>query len=596
MAKVRNKFNVDEELESPFNIKHLTRTFKYIGRYKGKLTLALFLSILSMLISLLVPLLTRYIVDDFIPMGQEGIKWIVITVSGYAGLLVLMLVFNKQRNKLINRSGMNMIADIRHDLFKHLQKLPFDYYDSRPHGKILVRVVNYVNAVADFLSGGIVSVILETISIVVILIFMFSESVQLSWIVLAGVPLFLLFSILQRPSSRRAWQKLSNKNSNLNAYLHESMSGMRVTQSFTREQLNQKIFDDLNSEQFKSAYHGTVLNHMIGPVSFTISMIVVVALYYFGVKWGATVGLLLSITGYSGRFWGPIQRIGRQYNLLIVSLAYLERIFEVIDEPVVIDDEPGAPELPEISGNVKFNDVHFSYDGEVMVLKGIDLDIKAGQSVAFVGQTGSGKTTIVNLISRFYNVTNGTIEIDGSDISKVTIRSLRSQMGIMLQDTFIFSGTIMDNIRYGNLEATDEQIIAAAKAVHAHEFIDQMPNKYNTEVNERGSSLSAGQRQLISFARTLLADPKILILDEATSSIDTKTELLVQEGIKALLKNRTSFIIAHRLSTIKSCDTIYVVHEGKIAEQGNHNQLIEQKGRYHDLCMAQAEEIAEDIG
>ena len=595
MAKVRNKFNVDEELESPFNIKHLTRTFKYIGRYKGKLFWSIILSILSMLISLLVPLLTRFIVDEFIPMGPEGIKYIVITVSAYSAMLVLMLVFNKQRNKLINYCGMNIITDIRYDLFEHLQKLPFDYYDSRPHGKILVRVVNYVNAVSDFLSGGIVSVILEVIAIVVILIFMFSEHVGLSWIVLAGVPLFLLFSILQRPSSRRAWQKLSNKGSNMNAYLHESINGMKVTQSFAREELNQKIFDDLNDQQFEAAYHSTKLNHMMGPVTFVLSMIVVVALYYFGVKWGVTIGLLLSIGGYAGRFWGPIQRIGRQYNLLIFSISYLERIFEVIDEPIVIDDAPDAAMLPEIKGDVKFDDVHFSYDGEVMVLKGIDLDIKAGQSVAFVGQTGSGKTTIVNLISRFYNITQGEISIDGHDISRVTVNSLRSQMGIMLQDTFIFSGTLMENIRYGRLDATDDEIIAAAKAVHAHEFIEQMPNKYDTEVNERGSSLSAGQRQLISFARTLLADPRILILDEATSSIDTKTELLVQEGIKALLKNRTSFIIAHRLSTIKSCDTIYLIHEGRIVEQGNHGQLMAQGGRYYDLCSAQAEEIAAEL-
>ncbi len=271
-------------------------------------------------------------------------------------------------------------------------------------------------------------------------------------------------------------------------------------------------------------------------------------------------------------------------------MAYLERIFEMIDEPVLVDDAPDATELPPIKGDVTFDDVTFSYDGSINVLEHFNLDVKAGESIALVGPTGAGKTTVVNLISRFYNINSGRVLVDGHDISKVTLHSLRAQMGIMLQDSFIFSGTIMDNIRYGRLDATDEEIIAAAKTVRAHEFISEMPDGYYTQVNERGSRLSQGQKQLIAFARTLLSDPKILVLDEATSSIDAKTERLLQEGLQALLKGRTSFIIAHRLSTIKNCDRILYISNKGIAESGSHDELMEQKGHYYQLYTAQLEE------
>ena len=451
----------------------------------------------------------------------------------------------------------SIIYEIRRDLFAHLQKLPFSYYDSRPAGKILVRVINYVNSVADMLSNGIINSILEFINLAVILVFMFTTSVTLSWIILAGLPVFIAVLLIIKPRQRRAWQVQSNKNSNFNAYLAESIDGVRVTQLLARQEVNISIIRRLIDACKKAWLTAIKISNCVWLSAELITALVFVLMYIAGVYWlgGAIVsfGVIIAMGQYVSRFWQPIINLANIYNMFINNVAYLERIFETMDEPVVVDDAPGAAELPTIKGDVEFKNVTFDYEPGINVLENMSFSVNAGQSIALVGPTGAGKTTIVNLISRFYNLTGGEIVIDGEyDISKVTLHSLRSQMGIMLQDSFIFSGTIMDNIRYGRLDATDEEVIEAAKAVRAHEFIVEMENGYYTEVKERGSRLSAGQKQLISFARTLLADPKILILDEATSSIDTKTERLVQDGIRAMLRGRTSFIIAHRLSTIKS--------------------------------------------
>ena len=396
-----------------------------------------------------------------------------------------------------------------------------------------------------------------------------------------------------KPAQRRAWQDVSNKSSNLNAYLHESLDGMKITQAFTREEENAKIYNNLNTKMYKSWMKAQYTSNLVWFSVNNISTWVVGAMYLVGFSLlgpAVQIGTLIAISAYAWRFWQPILQLSNLYNTFINAVAYLERIFEMIDEPVLVDDAPDATELPPIKGDVTFDDVTFSYDGSINVLEHFNLDVKAGESIALVGPTGAGKTTVVNLISRFYNINSGRVLVDGHDISKVTLHSLRAQMGIMLQDSFIFSGTIMDNIRYGRLDATDEEIIAAAKTVRAHEFISEMPDGYYTQVNERGSRLSQGQKQLIAFARTLLSDPKILVLDEATSSIDAKTERLLQEGLQALLKGRTSFIIAHRLSTIKNCDRILYISNKGIAESGSHDELMEQKGHYYQLYTAQLEE------
>ena len=424
---------------------------------------------------------------------------------------------------------------------------------------------------------------------------MFSTDVILSLIIIAGLPVFVAIILFLKPRQRKAWQVQSNKNSNYNAYLAESIDGVRVSQLFTRQEENLSIMRRL-AEACRQAWMKAIyINNSVWVSSEVLTQIVFTFMYIAGVYWmgGAFVsfGVIMAMGNYVSRFWQPITNLANIYNNFINNIAYLERIFETMDEPVVVDDLPGAVDLPEIQGKVTFQDVTFAYEPGINILEHLNFTAEAGQSIALVGPTGAGKTTVVNLISRFYNLTGGAVIVDGEyDISRVTLHSLRTQMGIMLQDSFIFSGTIMDNIRYGRLDATDEEVMAAAKAVRAHEFISEMERGYYTEVNERGSRLSQGQKQLIAFARTLLSDPKILILDEATSSIDTKTERLLQEGIQALLKGRTSFIIAHRLSTIKNCDKILYIGNKGILEQGSHDELLAKHGLYYALYTAQAQD------
>jgi ATP-binding cassette subfamily B protein len=421
--------------------------------------------------------------------------------------------------------------------------------------------------------------------------FMFAVNATLSLVILAGLPFFIGIMLLLKTKQRRTWQAVSNKSSNLNAYLQESISGIRVTQIFTREMHNEGIFTRLSFNYRKAWMRTMYLNFLVPFTVDNLTTMVTTAIFFVGLlalgPEEITFGVILAMSSYAARFWQPILNLSNIYNSFINSIAYLERIFETLDEPVTVSDVPEAWELPPIQGNITFDAVTFAYDPGLNVLENLSFDVKAGESIALVGPTGAGKTTVVNLISRFYNVTSGKILIDGHDISEMKLKSLRSQMGIMLQDSFIFSGTILDNIRYGKLDATENEIIAAAKTVCADEFIREFENGYMTEVNERGSKLSQGQRQLISFARTLLANPRILILDEATSSIDAKTERLLQKGLNELLRGRTSFIIAHRLSTVKNCHRIMYVSNKGIAECGTHDELLAKRGQYYKLYSAQ---------
>ena len=586
----RNKYDVDEQLETPFDFSHLKRAFVYIRRYRRKMITALVLSILAAVVGLMGPLITKHALDVTIPEGN--IPGLILLAALLLFCSLLATALGNIRSRIMTVVGQNIIYDIREDLFAHLQKLPFSYYDDRPHGKILIRVINYVNSVSDMLSNGIINFIMEILNMIFILIFMFIVDVRLTLVAISGLPLFIGVMFAIKKHQRKAWQDVSNKSSNMNAYLQENIVGARITQVFNREEENAEIYDNLNKKYRKSWMKAVMYSNLVWPATDNISTLIRAAMFVTGLlvfdPAAVTLGTLAAMTGYASRFWQPIMSLANILNNFINNIAYLERIFETMDEPVTVSDREDAKELGEITGQVSFRDVSFAYEEGQNVIEHISFDVKPGESIALVGPTGAGKSTIVSLISRFYNVEHGCITVDGTDISEVTLKSLRSQMGIMLQDSFIFSGTIMDNIRYSKLDATDEEVMRAAKTVCADSFIQRMEDGYDTEVNERGTKLSGGEKQLISFARTLLSDPKILVLDEATSSIDTKTEALLQQGIAELLKGRTSFIIAHRLSTIRGCDRIMYIDDHGIAESGSHDELMAKRGAYYELYTSQA--------
>ena len=583
----RNKFDVDETLETPFDFRHLKRALVYVKKYRKKMILALSLSAASVIIGLFSPVITQYALDNSIP--NKDIPQLILMAVLLTITILVSVVFATIRSRIMTAVGQDIIFDIRTDLFEHLQRLSFEYYDSRPHGKILVRVINYVNSVSDILSNGIINFVLEIFNLVFIVIFMFIMHWQMALVIMTGVPLLALIIGLIKKRQRKAWQEVNNKSSNLNAYLHEGLVGAKVTQLFVREEENAEIYQGLSEAYREKWMKAVTYNNLLWPSVDTISAVISAAIYFCGLlvigPANISLGTIVAMGGYASRFWQPIMNLSNLFNNFVNGVSYLERIFETMDEPIKVKDKENASEMPEIKGDVKFDKVCFSYDESAEILHDLSFDIKAGESVALVGPTGAGKTTIVNLISRFYDTTGGRVLIDGHDISEVTLKSLRSQMGIMLQDSVIFSGTVEDNIRYGKLDATSDEIKRAIKTVRAEDFIENMGG-LSAPIIERGASLSQGQRQLIAFARTLLSDPKILILDEATSAIDAKTEKLLQDGLDMLLKGRTSFIIAHRLSTIRNCDKIMYVSNKGITECGTHDELIAKKGDYYKLYTA----------
>lgn len=584
----RNTFDVDETLEKEFNWSHYKRLGAYIKPYKKAVFKTLFVIILANLASMLGPYFTKIAIDQVIP--QKNLSLLLILGAIFLFSLVIIGWCMRYRIYAITEIGQDILKDMRFSIFEHLQKLPFSYFDSRPHGKILIRVVNYINTLSDLLSNGLINLISDLFNVIITLIFMLFIDVKLTLYSLLLLPVLFVMVLFIQGKQRKAYQELSNKQSNLNAYIHESISGIKITQSFAREDENFQIFNEVSEEYRQSFMKAVRVQYLLWPAVQNISVITTCFIYFVGIRQlgvSVTTGTLIAFIGYINNFWNPVINIGNFYNSLITATAYLERIFETMDVVPEIQDAPHAIELPPIKGTVDFQHVYFRYEEGKNILTDVSFHIEPGQTIALVGPTGAGKTTIINLLSRFYDVNEGAVKIDGYDVRDVTLRSLRKQMGVMLQDTFIFSGTIIENIRYGNLAATEEEVIQAAKIVRAHDFIKDLKDGYETVVEERGSTLSAGQRQLISFARALLADPKILILDEATSSIDTKTEELLQEGLQQLLKGRTSFIIAHRLSTIKNSDKIFYIDGGRIVEEGSHDELMAKHALYHHLYQSQ---------
>ncbi|WP_229696064.1 ABC transporter ATP-binding protein [Paenibacillus albidus] len=584
----------DDLIDKAFDWRQFTRLFGYMKPYaKQMLPLVSIMMILGTITKLTVPFLTSLAIDRAIA-PKEGNPSLTLLYTLTASVIVLYLIqwiAGVYRIKYTNVIGQRVIYDLRSDLFKHIQKLSFNFFDKRPAGSVLVRVTNDINSLQDLFTNGVVNLMIDCVQLLGITVILLLINWKLGLAVMITVPVMFLISTKLRQKIRLAWQDVRMKNSRINSHLNESIQGIRVTQAYTQERENMNYFDSMNMDSKKSWDKASAMNQGFGPIIEVTGGFGTMILFWFGaylIQSGElTVGFLVAFSTYVSNFWDPINRLGQMYNQLLVAMASSERIFEYLDEQPAVQDKPGAQPIPKINGDIVFDKVVFEYEKGRAALKGIDLNVQAGQSIALVGHTGSGKSTIINLIGRFYDITSGKITIDGQDIRDVTLESLRSQIGIVLQDTFIFSGTIRDNIRFGRLDATDQEVEEAAKAVDAHEFITKLPGGYNTEVEERGSALSMGQRQLLSFARALLANPRILILDEATASIDTETELKIQEALKILLQGRTSFIVAHRLSTIRHADKIVVLDHGEVKEVGTHSELTAHEGVYNGLIEAQ---------
>lgn len=592
-----NSFREDEQMKNTQKKQIILRLFSYMNKYKLAVFGVLCCMGVTVAIKLINPLLIETAIDDHVAENDMNGLMLIGLIAVIINVLYFLLI--KVRMYTMSVISNKILLDIRQELYEHIQKLSFKFFDSRPTGKILARIIGDVNSLKEVLTNAVTTLIPDFITVVGVVIIMAVKDWKLTIAALCSLPFMVAGVFFIQSTGHKRWQIHRKKTSNLNAYVHEEIAGMSVVQSFSAEDETYDVLCDLTDQNRDSFINACARSDMFGPTVDFCWGIGTMMLYLVGVKFiGApkvSVGLLMAFGTYINMFWNPIMNLSNFYNQVVTNLSAAERIFDIMDTKPDIASENDAVELPHIKGEVKFEDVSFIYDkgtpAETRVLENVSFTIKPGETIALVGPTGAGKTTIVNLISRFYDIDSGKIFIDGYDLTEVSLESLRSQMGIMTQDNFIFHGTVRDNIMYGKLDATEEEMIAAAKAVNAHEFIMKLENGYDTVLKEKGAGLSIGQRQLIAFARTMISDPKILILDEATSSIDTHTEILVQKGIEALLKGRTSFVIAHRLSTIQNADRIFVINGGGIMEQGTPKQLLEKKGAYYDLYMAAFAEL-----
>ena len=586
MAK-RNTYFEDEVVHKKIDIKQFGRILKYIMPYKHIFIIVSVLMLVSACTALLPPMLLRYIINDVV-IGKDMAKLFYV-VCGLIFLAATDIGLTYAQQRMMGQMGHSVIADMRRDIFYKLQELPFEYFDNRPDGKIVVRVTDYINDLANFFTNYVVMFLVYLVKIVIVTIFMLSLSPELTLIVACTtIPMMTLVLLLRYKIRRRfAWHRA--KLSNRSAFLIETIMGEKIVKNYNRVKKNKEIYEDLHNQSVNVWWGIVKLNNLNTPIVEIFWNIGTLCLYgvalYLILNGSSHVdaGTVVAFISYMGLFSGPLTQIAIIIQQLAQVSSNLEQVFDTIDYEVDIKDEEGDVSLKNVRGQLDFDNVTFSYEDDINILENVNLHVKPGETIALVGPTGAGKTTIINLITRFYDVTGGSVKIDGNDVRKVTLESLREEVGVLMQDPFIFKGSVMENIRYGRLDATDGECINAAKYIYADEFIERLPNGYDEELEERGEGLSAGEKQLISFARIILKNPSVIILDEATSSIDTETENMIQKALDVILSEKTAFIVAHRLSTIRNADRILYIADKGIAEEGNHEELMEKKGLYYRL-------------
>ncbi len=586
MAK-RNTYFEDEVVHKKIDIKQFGRILKYIMPYKHIFIIVSVLMLVSACTALLPPMLLRYIINDVVI--EKDMAKLFYVVCGLIFLAATDIGLTYAQQRMMGQMGHSVIADMRRDIFYKLQELPFEYFDNRPDGKIVVRVTDYINDLANFFTNYVVMFLVYLVKIIIVTIFMLSLSPELTLIVACTtIPMMTLVLLLRYKIRRRfAWHRA--KLSNRSAFLIETIMGEKIVKNYNRVKKNKEIYEDLHNQSVNVWWGIVKLNNLNTPIVEIFWNIGTLCLYgvalYLILNGSSHVdaGTVVAFISYMGLFSGPLTQIAIIIQQLAQVSSNLEQVFDTIDYEVDIKDEEGDVSLKNVRGQVDFDNVTFSYEDDINILENVNLHVKPGETIALVGPTGAGKTTIINLITRFYDVTGGSVKIDGNDVRKVTLESLREEVGVLMQDPFIFKGSVMENIRYGRLDATDGECINAAKYIYADEFIERLPNGYDEELEERGEGLSAGEKQLISFARIILKNPSVIILDEATSSIDTETENMIQKALDVILSEKTAFIVAHRLSTIRNADRILYIADKGIAEEGNHEELMEKKGLYYRL-------------
>jgi ATP-binding cassette subfamily B protein/subfamily B ATP-binding cassette protein MsbA len=585
----------EEFYDKPLDPRVAKRLIGFIAPYKMQLLFSAFLMMVAVTSSILGPYLVKVAIDDGLVAGNYATLRNVVLIYLFAAIIRWGFIY--WRVNIMARVGQSVIYDIRKQLFEHLQKLSLGFYSRYSVGRVITRVINDVETLREFITWAVLAIARDLFAIVGIIIAMLALNVKLSLITFVTIPLMVTATLVYRRTARVAYRRVRAAVSWVNSVLAENINGVRVVQAFSRQSSNYASFRNYTNRYYlQTAINAAKVAASFLPVVDILGALATAAVVYIGgtavLGESITAGALVAFVLYIDRYFEPIRDLSRRFDTLQSTMAGGERLLELLDTPVEVRDADDALEIGAIRGAVKFEDVSFHYsDDPTLVLDGINLEADAGQTVALVGETGAGKTTIAKLLARFHDPTSGAVRVDGTDLRDVTQTSLRQQMGMALQDPFLFNGSVKENILFGKLDANDEEVIAAAQAVGAHEFIVNLKNGYETSVEEGGATLSVGQRQLLSFARALLADPRILILDEATSSVDTQTELVIQKALAILLKGRTSFVIAHRLSTVTSADKIVVIEDGKIIEQGKHQELLAQRGKYFELYQTGFEEI-----